>query len=186
MKTIEISGSLRETLGKKESNQIRKSEQVPCVLYGGGDNIHFSLKINDVKKIIYTPEIYLVNLEIAGKTYASLIKDVQYHPVNDSVLHIDFYQTMEGKKIDIKIPVKLEGLSEGVKAGGKLSLQLRKLKVRGEVKNIPDALAIDVTNLGLGKAIKVGTLAFDHLEVLDPKNSVVVMVKSTRASKGNE
>jgi len=186
MKTIEINGNLRENLGKKESSQIRKAEQVPCVLYGGMDNIHFSLTINDVKKIIYTPEVYLVHLNVAGNTYPALVKDVQYHPVNDAVLHIDFYHIVAGKNIDVKIPVKLEGLSEGVKAGGKLSLQMRKLKVRGEAANIPDALVVDVTNLGLGKAIKVGALNFDKMEILDPKNAVVAMVKLTRASRGQE
>lgn len=186
MKTIEINGVLRDGLGKKDSNQIRKAEQVPCVLYGGKDNLHFTLTVKDVKKIIYTPEVYLVNLGIDGNTYNALIKDVQYHPVNDAILHIDFYLTIPGKKIDVKIPVRLDGLSEGVKAGGKLSLQMRKLKVRGETSHIPDALAIDVTNLGLGKAIKVGALSFDNLEILDPKNAVVAMVKSTRASKGGE
>jgi large subunit ribosomal protein L25 len=184
MKTIEINGNPREGLGKKESNLVRKSELVPCVLYGGGENVHFTLHVNDVKKMIYTPEIYLVNLTIAGKLYVSLIKDVQYHPVTDKVLHIDFYQTTEGKKIDIKIPVKLEGLSEGVKAGGKLSLQMRRLKVRGEVKDIPDSLVVDVTTLGLGKTIKVGALNFNNLEILDAKNSVVAMVKLTRGSRG--
>lgn len=184
MKTFELQGEVRSELGKKSSKAVRASESIPCVLYGSGNNIHFSVTASDVRKLIYTPEVFVVDLTIDGKHTKSIIQDLQFHPVSDKVLHIDFLEVTEKKPVVMEIPVKLNGLAEGVKAGGKLALQMRKLKVKGLYKNFPESINIDVTNLGLGKTIQVGALSLDKLEILNAKNAVVAQVKLTRAARG--
>ncbi|MDR0427775.1 MAG: 50S ribosomal protein L25, partial [Dysgonamonadaceae bacterium] len=130
------------------------------------------------------PEVFIVSLSIDGETCTAILKDAQFHPVSDELLHADFLQVFENKPVAFEIPVTLEGLAEGVKAGGKLSLEMRKLKVKGLYKNFPEKLTIDITNLGLGKTIQVGTLSFDNLELLNSKDNVVCAVKLTRAARG--
>ena len=186
METIEIKGTVRENVGKKSTKQLRKELQVPCELYGGGENIHFYAHENDFNNLIYTPNIYIVKIKIKRKVYKAIIKDIQFHPVTDKILHIDFYQVADDKIIDIAIPVKLHGLAPGVKQGGNLFLQLRKILVRGVVKDLPDVLDINIDDLTLGKAIKIGELAFDKIELLAPKNAVVVSVKILRTSVAEE
>ncbi len=184
MKTIQINGTPREGFGKRDAKNVRKMNHVPCVLYGGQDNIHFTAHANELGKIIYTPNVYQVSLNIDGKSVPCILKDIQFHPVTDAILHIDFIQVIDGKPLDIKLPVKLNGLAAGVKAGGKLSLNMKRIKVRGMIDKLPDFLDVDVTSLKLGKSIKIQSLNFDGLEVLEPKNAVVAMVKLTRASRG--
>ncbi|MDR1699321.1 MAG: 50S ribosomal protein L25/general stress protein Ctc [Prevotellaceae bacterium] len=184
MKTLALKGTAREVVGKKSTKAVRNADAVPCVLYGGGENIHFELTNSELRKLIYTPEIYLVELNIGGKMIKAVMKDAQFHPVKDHVLHVDFYQVNETKPIVMAVPVKLEGLAEGVKAGGKLSLEMRRLKVKGLYNNIPESLKIDITNLGLGKTIQVGALAFENLEIVNPKEAVVCAVKLTIAARG--
>ncbi|NDW13811.1 50S ribosomal protein L25/general stress protein Ctc [Bacteroides sp. 214] len=189
MKSIEIKGTAREIAGRSSEQaralkSMRKAGGVPCVLYGGEENIHFTVTTDMLRNLIYTPEIYLVNLDIDGKAITAILKDIQFHPVKDTILHVDFLQVFADKPIVIEVPVKLEGLAEGVKAGGKLTLQMRKLKVRSLYKNVPERVTVDVTSLGLGKTIQVGALAFENLELLDPKNNVVCVVKLTRAARG--
>ncbi len=162
----------------------RKEGEVPCVLYGGDEVVHFNVTKEGIRKLIYTPEIFLVNLTIGGKTCNAVLKDMQFHPVTDNLLHVDFYQVIAERPITMEVPVVLEGLAEGVKAGGKLSLELRKLKVKGLYNNIPEKLTINVENLGLGKSIQVGNLSFDNLELMNAKNNVVCAVKLTRAARG--
>ena len=186
MKTFELSGQVRENLGKKATKAVRKGESVPCVLYGGEDNVHFTAKNSDLRKLIYTPEVYLVNLDIAGKKVTAIMKDLQFHPLTENVLHIDFLQVNETKPMVIEIPVKLHGLAEGVKSGGKLSLEMRKLKVRAIYTQVPEHISIDVSDLGLGKSIQVGAvqeLIGKELELLNAKNAVVAQVKLTRAAR---
>lgn len=189
MKTIEVKGSSR-TISEVSSEQskaikaIRKDGGIPCVLYGGKENIHFSVKANDVRKLIYTPDIYIVDLVIEGKTYNAILKDIQFHPVKDNILHIDFYQIDESKPIVMEVPIKLEGLAAGVKAGGKLQSQMRKLKVKALYNQIPEKLVINVAHLELGKTVKVGELNFENLELLNAKEAVVCAVKLTRAARG--
>ncbi|MBP1594125.1 MAG: rplY [Bacteroidetes bacterium] len=184
MKSIEISASLRNDFGKKGSKAIRKTDSVPCVLYGQGENVHFTVTNDSLRNLVYSPDIYLVNLDIEGKKVKAIMKDIQFHPVKDNILHIDFYQIDEVKPIVMEVPVALEGLAEGVKAGGKLTLQLRKLKVKALFNNIPEKLVINVSSLGLGKTIQVGQLSFDNLELLSAKEAVVCAVKLTRVARG--
>jgi large subunit ribosomal protein L25 len=184
MKTFQIEGSKRDSIGKKASKAYRKASLVPCVLYGGESVVHFTVTKEGLRKLIYTPEVQLVDLSIEGKTYKAIIKDSQYHPVSDELLHVDFLQIFEDKPVIIEIPVVLEGLAEGVKAGGKLSLEMRKLKVKGLFKNFPEKLVINVEKLGLGKTIQTGSLFFENLELLNAKDNVVATVKLTRAARG--
>ncbi len=185
MKTFDLKGSLRsnENLGKKATKAIRANEMIPCVLYGGSENVNFQVSVADVRKLIYTPNIYLVNLSVEGKSYMAIMKELQFHPVKDNVLHIDFLQVFEDKDIVMEVPLKVEGLAEGVRMGGKLSQEMRKLRVKGNYKNIPEFLTVNVENLGLGKTIQVGALSYDNLKLLNASNNVVVAVKATRASR---
>ncbi|WP_177602651.1 50S ribosomal protein L25/general stress protein Ctc [uncultured Phocaeicola sp.] len=191
MKSIEIKGSLRTETGKKATRELRNNDCVPCVLYGiqkdeNGNPVstHFTVSNEGLRKLVYTPHIYVVDLNIDGKTVNAIMKDIQFHPVTDKILHVDFYQIDETKPIVMEVPVQLEGLAEGVKAGGKLALQIRKLKVKALYNVIPERLVINVTNLGLGKTIKVGELNFEGLELINAKEAVVCAVKLTRAARG--
>ncbi len=184
MKTFELKGISRNELGKKGSKADRTSGNVPCVLYGGKENVHFTASNADLRKLVYSPEVFIVNIEVEGKKYTSIMKELQFHPVTDVILHIDFQEISEQKPVVVEIPVKLEGLAEGVKSGGKLSLEMRKLKVKAIYTKIPEKIVIDVTNLGLGKTIQVGKLSYENLELLNAKNAVVAQVKLTRAARG--
>ena len=191
MKSIEIKGSLRTETGKKATRELRKSDSVPCVLYGinkdeKGNQVatHFTVTNDGLRNLVYTPHIYVVDLNIDGKVVTAIMKDIQFHPVTDRILHVDFLQIDETNPIVMEVPVKLEGLAEGVKAGGKLALQVRKLKVKALYNVIPERLIVDVTNLGLGKTIKVGELSYEGLQLLNAKEAVVCAVKLTRAARG--
>lgn len=191
MKSIEIKGSLRTETGKKATRELRKSNSVPCVLYGinkdeNGNQVatHFTVTNDGLRNLVYTPHIYVVDLNIDGKIVTAIMKDIQFHPVTDKILHVDFLQIDESNPIVMEVPVKLEGLAEGVKAGGKLALQVRKLKVKALYNAIPERLIVNVTNLGLGKTIKVGELNYEGLQILNAKEAVVCAVKLTRAARG--
>lgn len=187
MKTFELSGSKRQDLGKKSTKAVRKEGLVPAVLYGGEkatDATPFTVKLNDVRKLIYTPEIFLVELNLNGEKINAILKDIQFHPVSDEILHLDFLHVFENKPIVIDVPVVLDGLAEGVKAGGKLSLDLRKLKVKALYKSVPEKLHINIEHLALGKSVQVGELSFDGLELLNATNAVVCRVQLTRAARG--
>ncbi|MDR3340238.1 MAG: 50S ribosomal protein L25/general stress protein Ctc [Candidatus Symbiothrix sp.] len=184
MKTFELSGSERENIGKKAAKAYRKESLVPCVLYGGKEVLHFTVSKEGIRKLINTPEIYIVNLSINESKCAAILKDIQFHPVSDEILHVDFLQIFEDKPVILEIPVVLEGLAQGVKDGGKLSLEIRKLKVKGFYKDFPEKLLINIENLGLGKTLQVGNLQFDKLELLNAKDNVVAAVKLTRAARG--
>ena len=189
MRTIDVKGTAR-TIAERSSEQaralkaIRKNNGVPCVLYGAGENVHFTVTTDGLRNLVYTPHIYVVNLDIDGKVVTAIMKDIQFHPVKDTILHVDFLQINEEKPIVMEVPVQLEGLAEGVKAGGKLQLQMRKLKVKALYTNIPEKLIVNVSHLGLGKAIQVKELAFENLELLNAKEAVVCAVKLTRAARG--
>ena len=189
MKSIEVKGTAR-TIAEHSSEQsralkaLRKNNCVPCVLYGAGDNVHFTVTNDEVRNLIYTPHIYVVNLDIDGKKVKAILKDIQFHPVKDTILHIDFFQIDELKPIIMEVPVQLEGLAEGVKAGGKLTLQMRKLKVRALYNVIPEKLTVNVAHLGLGKTVKVGELSYEGLTLLNAKEAVVCAVQLTRAARG--
>ena len=179
MKSIEVKGTAR-TIAERSSEQaralkaIRKNNGVPCVLYGAGENVHFTVPAEGLRNLVYTPHIYVVDLVIDGKKVNAIMKDIQFHPVKDTILHVDFYQIDEAKPIVMEVPVQMEGLAEGVKAGGKLVLQMRKLKVRALYNVIPERLIINVAHLGLGKTVKVGELQYEGLELLNAKEAVVL------------
>ena len=191
MKSIGIKGSLRTETGKKAAHSLRQNNGVPCVLYGmqkdeNGNQVatHFTVTVDGLRKLVYTPHIYVVDLNIDGKIVNAIMKDIQFHPVTDAILHVDFLQINEENPIVMEVPVQLEGLAEGVKAGGKLALQTRKLKVKALYNLIPERLVVNVTNLGLGKTIKVGELNYEGLTLLNAKEAVVCAVKLTRAARG--
>jgi large subunit ribosomal protein L25 len=184
MKTFELSGSVRSELGQKASAALRKQDLIPCVLYGcKKENTNFTVSKSDVRKLIYSPEVFEVKLTIDNKVCSAVIKEIQFHPVSDNILHIDFLEVDDKKPIVFKVPVKTEGLAVGVKAGGKLSLEMKRMKVKGLCKNIPECVTVNVENLEVGKSIKAGELSFPNIEIVDNKESLVVCVKSTRAAK---
>lgn len=180
MKTFELSGEIREVLGKKTAKDARKAEMVPCVLYGGKENVHFTVTQNNVRKLIYTPEVFIVDLTVGNLKTKAVVKELQFHPVTDKLMHVDFLEVSADKPVIMELPVKLEGLAAGVKAGGKLGLRLRKLKVKGIYNELPENIVLDVTKLKLGQSIQVGDLSFDNFELLNPNNSVIVQVKLIR------
>lgn len=185
MQSIELKGTLRENLGKKGTKQVRNQSAVPCVLYGNGvEGIHFSVTERDFESILYTPNVYLVNLDLDGKKYVGVVRAIQFHPVTDTPLHVDFMNVVEDKPTTIELPVVMTGNSEGVKQGGKLQLVTRKIKVSALAKDLPDNLVVDVTNLGLGKTIYVRELTgYPQLKVLTPASVTICRVKTTRASR---
>jgi len=186
MKTIEIKGSLRKGLGKKDSKNIRKEGSVPCVIYGKENNIHFHAHENTFKHLVYTHEAHLVKLDLDGQEYNVVLKDMQFHPVTDKILHADFVLIFENKPLTIDIPVSITGDSAGVKAGGKLIVKRRHLKVKGLAKDLPEDLLIDVTDLQIHHSIKVGDLSFEKIELLDPKITTVVSVATSRVALKTE
>jgi large subunit ribosomal protein L25 len=183
MKSIEINCSLRTDLGKKSSKELRKAQNVPCVLYGGKENIHFFSHENNFTKLIFTPDAHLVLINVEGKTYKAVLKDIQYHPVSDKIIHIDFTEVADDKKIQIGIPISVHGDSEGVKAGGKLRIRMRKILVRGLAKDIPEELPIDISPLKIHDSVKVGDLSFDNIELIDPKNQMVLTIATSRVAQ---
>jgi len=186
MKTIEIKGFKRETIGKKATKQLRKDGSVPCVLYGGKEVVHFHAPVNEFNHLFYTPNVYLVNIDIDGKKYSTILKDSQFHPVSDKPLHVDFLEINDKEPVTIEIPVKVEGFAIGVQSGGILVLEKRKLAVRALAKNLPDELVVNVEKLEIGKATKVGQLKFENLELLNAQNAVVVAVRLTRAARAEQ
>lgn len=186
MKTFELVGEVRDSFGRKAANKFRSEGLIPCVVYGGkdGENINFTVKNGDIHRLVYTPEVYLINLVLGDKKMMAILKEIQFHPVKDTVLHIDFLHVYDDVPVVIELPVKLKGLAKGVKAGGKLSLDTRYLKVRAMVDKLPENLVIDVSHLLLGRSIQVGELNFDNLELLNAKNAVVARVQLTRAARG--
>ena len=191
MKQIAINGTVRAELGKKATKEIRKSGNVPCVIYGEKKDengnplaIHFSVSEKEINKLIYTPHIYLVDINIDGVDYKAVLKEVQFHPVKDNVLHVDFYEVHAEKPIVMGVPVQAQGLAAGVRAGGRLMMMVRKLNVRAMYDQIPEKLFVDVTALQLGKTIKAGDLHFEGLEMVTPKEVIVCAVEMTRAAMG--
>ena len=182
MKKVSLSGTLRENVGKKDAKKERRNGNVPCVLYGGKEQVHFSVDAFNFGKIIFTPETFLVELNIDGKAYQALLQDVQYHPVSDSALHADFLEVVEGKTIVSALPVKIVGNSPGVIAGGKLQQKIRKLKVKGLIENLPEEIKVDISTLKIGDSIKVKAVQPENIQLLDTPNSVVVMVKAGRGA----
>ena len=209
MKTFVLEGKVREGLGKKATRELRKEGFIPAVLNGGaivnlpyegtlanGEKLveiengraiivtDFAVSPEAIRKLVYTPDIFIIELTIGGKNVKAVLKDIQFHPVKDTILHMDFLEVYDNKPITMDVPVKLEGHAEGVKAGGKLQLSMKKLRVKALYNNIPERLVINIDNLGLGKTLQVGELHFDGLEMMNAKNAVVCAVNLTRAARG--
>ena len=184
MKTLEIKAKKRTDYGKKATKAVRREERVPCVIYGNGESTAFSIDVKDLKQLIYTPNSYILEFDIEGEKVKGVMREVQYHPVREEVLHIDFYKVAKGKPVAVDVPVRLTGNSEGVKLGGKLMLSKRKLRVQAEIDNLPDEVVIDVTTLGLGKTVFVEDLKFENLTFLTPPTTAICAVKMTRAARG--
>ena len=190
MKEIAIKGTERVPGGKKAARQMRREGLVPCVLYGEkrGENglpeaTAFSVSEKEINKVVFTPHIYLVNVNIDGTEHKAVVKEIQFHPVKDNVLHVDFYEVTPEKPIVMGVPIQTAGLALGVRAGGRLTAMLRKLDVRAKYTDIPEKLTIDVSHLELGKSIKVGELSFENMELVTPKEVVVITIKMTRAAR---
>ena len=189
MKTFQLEGKSREVAAtsadqKRALKAMRKNNEIPAVLYGGEKVSHFIITKDSVRNLVYSPEIFVVELSIDGKKTMAIVKDIQFQPVTDAIMHMDFMEVSDKKPVVMEVPVVLEGHAEGVKAGGKLSLQMRKLKVKALYTAIPEKLHINVDHLGLGKTMQVGALHFEGLELMNAKNAVVCAVQLTRAARG--
>ena len=186
MKEINVAGQKRTDLGKKASKQLRKQGLVPCNLYGEAKldgkptAMAFAVAMSDLRKIVYTPHVYVINLIIDGESHTAILKELQFDPVTDAVIHIDFLEVNDQKPITIGIPVKLVGLAQGVRDGGRMNLSMRKLTVTAPYQQIPEHRDIDVTALKIGKSIKVGELNFEGLEIANSKDVIVCSIKMTR------
>jgi large subunit ribosomal protein L25 len=182
MQSIKLSAKKRDEFGKKNTKAVRRDQRIPAVVYGQGEPDNFSLEVADVKPLIYTPNSYIVELDIEGAAERAVLREVQYHPVKEEILHMDFYRVNDSKPVTIDIPVRITGNSEGVKMGGKLVQNKRKLTVSGLIKDLPDELVVDITSLGIGKTIFVGELKYDNLRLLNPASTAVCAIRVTRAA----
>jgi len=182
MKTVSMSGSLRENVGKKDAKALRNADKVPCVIYGGEKQLHFAVPNSDFRHLVYSPDIAFVDLDIEGTKYKAILQDVQFHPVSDNILHADFKELVDGKKIVMAVPVKTNGLPVGVTEGGKLMVKLRKLKVKALPEFMPETITIDVAHLKIGNSVKVKEINVNNTELLDTPNAVAVAVNMTRAA----
>jgi len=181
MKEVSLSGSLRENVGKKDAKKHRKEGKIPCVLYGGKEQIHFTVPELNFGKLIFTPEVFIVNLDLNGTAYKAVLQDVQYHPVTDKVLHADFLEVIPGKLLIVGLPIKFEGTSPGVIRGGKMIKKMHKIRVKGLIEEMPDYIVVDISTLDIGGSVKIRDIELDKLTLLDPPNSVLVRVKMARA-----
>ena len=193
MKSIDVKGTARNEFGKKEMKALRKQNLIPCNLYGVETDEKglpvakaFTVSFEEVRNLVYSPDIFSVNLTIDGNTVLAVMREIQFHPVKDNILHIDFYQITPEKPIVMAVPVKLNGLAAGVKAGGKLEQILRRVKAKALYTAIPEKIEIDVTPLTIGKSFKVGDLKVDGIEFTSPKDAVICTVMSTRSAAAAE
>ena len=182
MKTAQLSGSLRTNVGKKDATLLRNEGRVPCVLYGQGDQTHFSVKRVDIDKIVFSPEVYQVSLDIEGKKAMGIIRELQQHPTKDTIQHVDFYELNDAKVVSVKLPVRLVGSARGVLAGGRLMQVFRTLSCVGLPSAIPDAITLDISTLKIGQSFRVNSISIPGITFLDPANAVVVSVKMARGA----
>ncbi len=181
MKSFTINGDLRAAQSKQELKKLRAEGKVPCVLYGGKEQVHFSAPVLDFRHLVYTPEVYTVILNVNGKTYTSIMKDIQFHPVTDAIAHIDFMELFEDKPVSMEVPIKVTGNSVGVRAGGILVNKMRKLKISALPKQLPDYVEVKIDDLNIGDHVRVRDLSVDGVTFLDSPNNVIAGVKTTRA-----
>ena len=187
MKTVSLSGSLRENVGKKDAKALRRAEMVPCVMYGAGqEQIHFATEAKNFKKILFTPECYIIEFAINGKTYSTILQEVQYHPVTDAVLHADFLVVNENNPITVVLPIALEGTPAGVMRGGKMKQGIKKIKVSGLIKDLPDYVRINISGLNINDAIKVKDLTIENVTPVTPGYTVIAAVNTARGVVAEE
>jgi large subunit ribosomal protein L25 len=184
MKKIEIVGYQRANLGRAESQAIRAEGNIPCVLYGGDEQIHFYAPAILFRELVYTPNVYEVLLNIEGTEYRAILQETQFHPVSDVLLHADFLQVTDGKSVKVAVPVRLVGTAPGVQKGGKLVTRVRKLRVKGTVENIPNYIDVDVSQLDLGKSVRVGQIPVSNIELLEAASNPVASIEIPRALRG--
>ncbi len=185
MKSITIQGTKRESVGKKSTKALRDAELVPCVVYGGTEPLNFSTEEKSFKNLVYTPDAHTVSIEVDGQTIPAVLQDIQFHPITDKILHVDFYQLSDDKPVIMEVPVKITGRARGVVAGGVLRQSFRKLKVKAFPANLPDEIVVDVTPLRIGNKLYVAALKNDNYTFMHPDNAVVAAVKMSRnAMKG--
>jgi large subunit ribosomal protein L25 len=181
MKVVSMSGSLRENVGKKDAKKIRNNGAVPCVIYGGKEQIHFSTDSKSFLNIVFTPEVCFIKIDVDGKEYNTILKDIQYHPVTDIVYHADFMEINDEKPIVMNVPIKITGVAPGILKGGKLMQKFRKLKVKALPGNMPEAIEVNINSLEIGMYVKVANITSDKYTILDNKNNSIVGVDITRA-----
>ena len=180
MKSITIQGTKRENVGKKSTKALRDAELVPCVVYGGEQPLHFSTEEKSFKNLVYTPEAHTVVIELDGKKIDAVLQDIQFHPITDKILHVDFYQLSANKPVVMSVPVRITGRAKGVVAGGVLRQSFRKLTLKAIPANLPDEIVIDVTPLRIGNKLYVGDIKNDAYTFLHPDNAVIAAVKMSR------
>jgi len=186
MKSIAISGSLRENVGKRDAKELRYQSLVPAVLYGGPTQTHFAVSAADLKAVVYTPVVHFIDLQIAGVTSQAIIKDIQFHPLTEQIIHVDFLLLDEKKPVTIEIPIKLTGSSSGVKAGGKLVQKLRKLRIKALPKDHLDAIEVSIEGLEVGKSVKVAEIKVANLTITNAIEDTIVSVTTSRALRQAE
>ncbi len=186
MKSITIKGSQRESVGKVATKALRNAGQVPCVIYGGDKAVHFSAPEMAFKKLVYTPNVYTAVIELDGASFAAILQDIQFHPVSDKIIHVDFYQLFEDKEITMNIPVRLVGNSPGVMNGGSLRFPKRKLRVKALPGNLPDFFNADISSLKIGDKVAVSDIESNNCTFLHPENTVVVQVRTSRNATEEE
>lgn len=181
MKTILLKGELRKGLGTSSSKALRNEGKVPCALYGTGENVNFAVYQADFKNLVYTPNVYRVKLDIEGKMYNAILQDIQFHPVSEAIIHVDFMTVSDNKEVVMEIPVNIVGNSPGVRGGGKLSIKINKLKVRGLINNLPDFIDVNIDKLEIGQSVKVQDIKVNGFDLLDAQMNAIVSCKTTRA-----
>jgi large subunit ribosomal protein L25 len=186
MKKVEIVGYKRANLGKKDAKQLREEALVPCVMYGGEEQIHFQVPMILFRDLVYTPEAHLVDLNIEGDVYECMLQDIQFHPVNEMILHADFLKLHQDKPVKMDIPLKIIGNSPGVQQGGKLVTKVKKIKVKALPQNLPDYIILDITGLELGKTLKVRDIKPENFEILMPLSNPVASVEIPRGLRGKQ
>ncbi len=185
MKSLEIQAKLRTSLGKKDNKNLRMNKNVPCVLYGGKeDNIHFYTTEEELKKFVYTPSKFIADVIIDKTKQESILKDIQFHPVSDKIIHADFIRIISGELIETVVPINLIGIAKGVKEGGKLQMKTRNIKIKATKENLPDNIEINVENIELGGNVKVKDVLSNNFEILNTKETVIATVNLTKAAKG--
>jgi len=181
MKSVSLNGIARVNLGKKFSKDLRKNGNIPCVIYSKGKKaLHITVKNNELQKIIYNPSVFVLNIKVDEKEYNTIIRDAQFHPISDNILHVDFLQLSENELVSLNIPVELIGNSIGVRNGGQLNLVMRKLLIKSFPKNLPDNIEIDISNLRIGQSIRIEDLKNDNYDFIQPESAVIVSVKTAR------